>query len=161
MVKVAARTGRANFLPSLFGRDLGRFAHFQVAENVLQNHHRVIDQARERQRQTAQHHRVDRPAAGADGQKAASAESGIERKTAAVARMLPRNSRIINPVSTKSNRAFVQQILDRLLHEDGLIEHHLGDKLLGNISQIADSASLIPFTTAIVLVSPPCFRIGR
>ena len=32
---------------------------------------------------------------------AASADSGIERNTANVARMLPRNRRIISPVSTR------------------------------------------------------------
>ena len=56
---------------------------------------------------------------------AASAESGIEKNTATVARMLPRKTRIISEVRNSPMRAFVQQRLDRRLHEYRLIEHHV------------------------------------
>ena len=55
----------------------------------------------------------------------ASAESGIEKNTATVARMLPRKTRIMSEVSNRPMRAFVQQRLDRGLHEQRLIEDHL------------------------------------
>ena len=69
--------------------------------------------------------------------KAASADSGIDRKTAAVARMLPRNSRTMNPVSTRPIAPSCSRFSIATLHEHGLIEDDLGDKLLGNVDQIA------------------------
>ena len=48
---------------------------------------------------------------------AASAESGIEKNTATVARMLPRKIRIMSEVRNRPMRAFVQQRLDGGLHE--------------------------------------------
>ena len=56
--------------------------------------------------------------------------------------------------------ALVQQCLDGCLHEQRLIEHHAGDQFLGNVEQVRAAASLMPSTTAMVLVSPPCFRTG-
>ena len=54
--------------------------------------------------------------------KVASAESGMEKKTATVARMLPRKTRIITDVRNSPMRALVQQRLDRRLHELRLVE---------------------------------------
>ena len=63
VVSVAASTGKRNLLATFLCGNVWRFAHFHVAEDVLQHHHRVVDQTRERQRQPAQDHRVDRAAA--------------------------------------------------------------------------------------------------
>ena len=58
--------------------------------------------------------------------KVASAESGIEKKTATVARMLPRKTRIMSDGEEQADGAFVQQGLDGRLHEHRLVEDHLG-----------------------------------
>ena len=60
----------------------------------------------------------------------------------------------------QADRAFVQQRLDRCLDEDRLIEDDLRHELLGNIEEVRDLA-LDASTTAMVLVSPPCFSTGR
>ena len=69
--------------------------------------------------------------------KAASADSGIERNTATVARMLPRKTRIITPGQHQADGAFVDQVLDGGAHEHRLVEHHLGHQLLGHVEQLA------------------------
>ena len=56
---------------------------------------------------------------------AASAESGIEKKTATVARMLPRKIRIMMRGEEQADAAFVQQRLDGRLDENRLVEHHV------------------------------------
>ena len=63
VVSVAASTGSATSLPAFFGGHLRRLSQFQVPVDILQHHHGVVDQSRERQRQSAQHHAVDRAAA--------------------------------------------------------------------------------------------------
>ena len=49
-----------DFVGPLDGRDRRILAHFQMAVNVFNHHHGVIDQPRKRQRQTAEHHGIDR-----------------------------------------------------------------------------------------------------
>ena len=70
---------------------------------------------------------------------AASADSGIEKNTATVARMLPRKIRIIMRRQQQTDGAFVQQRLDRRLDEQRLIEHHLRHQFLGHIEQVLQS----------------------
>ena len=61
----------------------------------------------------------------------------------------------------QADAALVQQRLDRRLHEERLVEDDLGHQLPWARRAGARSASLMPSTTAMVLVSPPCFRTGR
>ena len=68
--------------------------------------------------------------------KAARAESGMERNTAAVARMLPRKTRIITPGQHQADGALVDQVFDGAAHEHRLVEHDLGDQLLGHVEQV-------------------------
>ena len=55
--------GQRHFVAALLGRDLRRLAHLQVPEDVLEHDDRVVDQAREDQREPGEDHRVDRAAA--------------------------------------------------------------------------------------------------
>ena len=54
--------------------------------------------------------------------KAASAESGMERNTAAVARMLPRKIRIISPGQHQADGAFMHQVIN------GRFDKHATDR---------------------------------
>ena len=65
-------------------------------------------------------------------------ESGMERKTAAVARMLPRNSRIITAGEEQSDAAFAQNGGNGLLHEKRLVENDVSMHLRRNITQRGD-----------------------
>ena len=67
---------------------------------------------------------------------AASAESGIEKNTATVARMLPRKIRIMMRGQEQADGAFVQQGLDGGLDENGLVEDDLRDQFFGNVEQV-------------------------
>ena len=91
---------------------------------------------------------------------AARAESGIDKNTAAVARTLPRNSRIINPVRTNP---IPPSWIKLSIAVRTKIDWSNTTRVFNcfGMSTRCISASLIPSTTAIVLVSPPCFRIGR
>ena len=60
----------------------------------------------------------------------------------------------------QADQAFVQHRLDRLLHEHRLIEQHVGLHLLRDIEQMPDHVADAVAPPAMVLVSPPCFRIG-
>ena len=60
---VAASTASSTSLPPCSDATIGRFAHLHMAEDVFQHNHGVVDQARKRQRQAAQHHGVDGVAA--------------------------------------------------------------------------------------------------
>ena len=70
--------------------------------------------------------------------KHVSADSGIDSNTANVARGLPRNNRIISPVSSKSDAAFLNQILERCFHENGLVKHHRRPQRGRNVDQMLD-----------------------
>ena len=63
VVRVAAKHWQRYFAPAFFRGHRGRLAQFQMPVNVLQYHHRVVDQPGKRQRQSAQHHAVDGAAA--------------------------------------------------------------------------------------------------
>ena len=65
-------------------------------------------------------------------------ESGIERNTAAVARMLPRNSRIITAVRNNPMPPSRKHGGNGLLHEKRLVENHVSLQLRRNIAQHGD-----------------------
>ena len=90
-----------NFVGALFGGYRGILAELDVTENVFENDHGIVDQARKRERQAAQDHAVDRRAADVkDEETRPSPRAGIERNTATVARGLPRKTKTISAVST-------------------------------------------------------------
>src|SRR5579862_4382350 len=84
---------------------------------------------------------------------AASAESGMDRKTATVARMLPRKIRIIRPVNTRPIRPSWIRLSMALRTNTDWSKTTLVTSCLGTSSKCA-TASLIPSTTAIVFASP-------
>ena len=131
VVRVEASTGKRDFLSAFFGRDARALAQFQVAIDIFQHHHGVIDQARERQRQPAQHHALMEPPPIESAMKAASAESGIEKNTATVARMLPRNTRIMTDVRKSPMAPSCSSVSMAVLTKTRLIEYHAGDQCLG------------------------------
>ena len=63
-------------------------------------------------------------------------ESGMERKTAAVARTLPRKIKIITAVRKNSDAAFAHHRRNSFLHEYGLVENNVGFELRGNIAKV-------------------------
>ena len=93
-----------------------------------------------------------------NARNAASAESGIQRKTATVA--YPAKKIKIIARSRQGRSLLREPDVDRRLDENGLIEDNLRDPIAFGTSSRCPFF-LIPSTTAIVLVSPPCFITGK
>ena len=101
MASVETKAGSRDLLRAVENRPRQRLSHRQVAVDVLDFHRRVVHQNADRQRQAAQRHHVDGLAQQLRARSATSeSTSGIEMQTISVLRQLPRNSRIISPVST-------------------------------------------------------------
>ena len=92
--------------------------------------------------------------------KVASAESGMEKKTASVARMLPRNIRIINEVRKSPMAPSCKRVSIAVFTKS---DWSNTTRLISSFGMSTRRCTpcLMPFTTAMVLVSPPCFRTGR
>ena len=152
--------GQRDFAAALFGGHFGRFAEFQMAVDVFQHDDGVIDQAREGQRQSAQHHAVDGAAAERKrdecGQRGKRNREEHRDRGAHAAEEDQDHHR----GQQQADAAFVQQRLDGGLDEHRLIEHDVGDQAASGTSTSCLSAALTPSTTAMVLVSPPCFSTG-
>ena len=68
----------------------------------------------------------------------ARAESGIDKKTAVVARKLPRNIRIIRLVRNSPIKPSCSRGSNGFFHEGRLVEDDRCHQLLGDIEQMAD-----------------------
>ena len=90
----------------------------------------------------------------------ASADSGIDRNTAAVARMLPRNTRIMTPVSTRPIRPSWIRFSMALRTNCDWSNTTEATSCFGTSSRFRTPRRM-PSTTAMVLASPPCLSTGR
>ena len=127
-----------DLVATLLRGDLGRLAHLHVAEDVLEHDHRVVDQAREHQREPGQDHRVDRAAAHVErddrrqhGQRNRQEDRHGRAKAAEEHQHHQRGQR-------EPDAALVEQRLDRALDEQRLVEHDLRRQLLRHVDQAAD-----------------------
>ena len=83
---------------------------------------RVVHQNSHRKCQAAEGHHIDRLAEHEPEQIEVRIESGIEMQTISVLRQLPRNSRIISAVRNGRDVASRSTSLNRVAHEDRLVE---------------------------------------
>ena len=92
--------------------------------------------------------------------KVASAESGMERNTASVARRLPRKTNIIIPVSTKPMApSWIRFSIADLTNTDW--SNTTCRAVVWARPRRFAMRSLMPLTTAMVLALPPCFNTGK
>ncbi len=90
----------------------------------------------------------------------ASAESGMEKNTATVERMLPRNTRIISDVRSSPSPPSCNSVSIALFtNSDWSKTTEVRSE--SGVSTSFRAFSRMPSTTAMVLESPPCLRIGR
>ena len=66
----------------------------------------------------------------------ASAEIGMDKSTAKVARMLPRKIRIMRRGEHQPDHAFMEHGIQGLFYENRLVEDDAGLQLLGKIEEI-------------------------
>ena len=92
--------------------------------------------------------------------KAPSTDSGMEKSTATVARMLPRKIRIMTAVRIRPSEPSWIRFSIAVRTKTDWSNTTLVTSCAGTSTRWA-IAPLIPFTTAIVLESPPCFSTGR
>ena len=91
---------------------------------------------------------------------AASTDSGIDRNTAIVARKLPRNTSTISAVSARPMPPSCSSVsIARFTNSDW--SNTTSRPSSFGTSTSRPIVSLMPSTTAIVFVSPPCFITGR
>ena len=111
-----------HLLAPLFRGDLRRLAELHVPENVLEHDHRVVDQAREDEGEAAEDHRVHRAAAELErnerGQhRQGDGEENGEGRAHAAEEHQDHQARQHHP-----DQALVDEVLDRGLHEHGLVK---------------------------------------
>ena len=141
VVSVAASTGKRDFAAAAFGGDFGRLAHFHVAENVFQHDDRVVDQPRKRQRQSAENHRVDRAVAERQRDKRGQRRERNRKKHRDRRPHAAEKNQNHHARQHQADRAFVEQVLDRVAHKDGLVEHNFGHQLLRHVEQVRNGLS--------------------
>ena len=124
VVNVAASTARLTSAPALFGGDFRGGTHFQVPVDVLERDDGVVYYARERQRQSAQNHRIHGAAKkverhkGRQGGKRNGQEYGHRGAQAA------QEDQDHEAGQNKPDQPFVQKRVDGLFDEGRLIEDH-------------------------------------
>ena len=91
--------------------------------------------------------------------KAARADSGIEKNTATVARMLPRNTRIMSDVRNKPIAPSCSNVAIAVFTKTDWSNTTRVTSSFGT-SNKCPIACFTPSTTAMVLVSPPCLSTG-
>ena len=91
----------------------------------------------------------------------ARAESGMERNTGERRPQAAQKNQNHHAGEHQPDQAFVHQRPNGFFHKGRLIEDHGGGQRLFGMSNRCLIMSRIPLTTSMVLVSPPCFMIGR
>ena len=86
----------------------------------------------------------------------ARADNGTDKNTASVARPLPRNNKIINPVSTKPMPASWIKFSMAVRTKIDWSKTTCVTNFFGTSSSL-EMTCLTPFTTAMVFAPPPCF----
>src|SRR5208283_5588291 len=127
-----------DFVSAAFGGDFGRFAHFQVPENIFQHDDGIVNQPRKRQRQSAENHRVD--GAVAHGQRDKRGERGKRNRKKHRERCPHTAEKNQNHQAGqhKADQTFMNQIFNGVAHEDGLVEDNFRHELPGYIKQVSD-----------------------
>src|SRR5206468_6414557 len=103
-----------------FGGRKRVLSHFHVTEDILENHHRVVDQPRERKRKPAENHGVDRTSPEVQSQKGGKTRDRYGQKNRDRCADIPKEEKDHQGRETQAYRALVDDVLDRYLHEHGL-----------------------------------------
>ena len=125
-----------DFLSAALGCNFWVLAFFEMAEDVLQHHHGVVDQSGERQRQSAQHHGVDRASTGIDREKCRQRRQRNRQQHGEGGPKAAEENQDHQRRQDQPDAAFVAQVLDRCLHEHRLVEHHARYQRLRHIEQV-------------------------
>ena len=91
------------------------------------------------QRESAQHHGVDGPAASRSAEERGERRDRNREQTEIVPRTLPRKTRIITRGQHQANAALAAARSRRRFSQRRLIEDHARDQRLGNVEQMLDA----------------------
>ncbi len=110
-----------------------------MAEDVLQDDHRVVDEAGERKRQPTQNHRVDGIVTQGETDERGQRGKRNRQEHRHRGPHAPQKDQDHRPRQQQPDRSFVNQVLDRAANERRLVEGHLGDELLRHVQQVRDA----------------------
>ena len=125
-----------HLLAALLGCGKRIFALFQMAEDVFQHDHRIIDQSREHQRQTAQSHGVDGAAESVNQQERRHAGDGNREQHGNGSPDGAEEDQDHQRGQAQTHTAFVQHVGDSGLDILGLIKDDRSDQVLRNVDQL-------------------------
>ena len=159
VVEVAASTASATSIPPFSAASLGG-APFSMNRKMFSSTTTESSIKREKARAKPPSSMVlIEPPMPLITRKQVSADRGIDSSTAKVARGLPRNSRIIRPVSASpmppSFKRFFSAVLTKMDWSNTTAVFNES-----GTSARCFMTLFTPSTIAIVLLSPPCFRMG-
>jgi hypothetical protein len=126
--------GECDFVCALHRRDLRILAELDVTVDVFNHDYRIVDQSRERQRESAEHHAVDRLVGGMQDEKRDQHRERNRKKHRCRGPHAAEEKQNHHRREKKADAAFTQHRGDRFLHEQRLIEHHVRMHLRRNIA---------------------------
>ena len=135
--RVAASTARFTSAPPCFGGDRRRRAHFQVAIDVFQRDDGVIDDARERQRQAAQDHGIDRAAQHVKDHESGQRGNRDGQQHREGGPHASQEDQDHEAGEHQTDHAFMEHGIQRFFHEHRLVEDDAGLQLAGEIEEMS------------------------
>src|SRR6516165_6549778 len=112
------------------------FAFFHVTEDVFEYNHRVVNDAREHERQAAEHHRVDGPAEGIQKKKCRQHRQRDGQQNGNRATERAEEDEHHRRSKYQSNRDLANDVPDGRLDVLRLIKDHGGNEVLRDIKQL-------------------------
>ena len=128
--------GEGHFAPAFFRGLLGRLAHLKMAEDVFKHHDRVVDQAREGQRQASQHHGVDGCAHCVQDDESRQRGEWNGQHDGNRCAHAAEEDEDHDRGEKHADSALAAQVGDGRLDEDGLVEDDRGHQRLGNVEEM-------------------------
>ena len=127
---------QVHFGSALFRRNRRRRSHFQMPVNVFERDHRVVDHAREGQRQPPQDHGVDGAAHHVENHEGRQRGNGNRQQHRAGGPHAAQEHQNHEAGQHQPDQAFMQHRVQGLLDENGLIENDVGHQLLRKVEQM-------------------------
>src|SRR6185312_15193415 len=130
--------GQSHFRTAAFRRQHRGLPKFKVAVDVFERDYRVIDHTRKGQRHAAQNHGVYGAAHRVQNYESCQRGDGNRKQNSRSSPNASQKQQNHQRGQGQANQPFMQDGLNRLLHEHRLIEKNAGRELFGNIVQSAE-----------------------
>ena len=129
------KDGQSYFLAAFLRGHLRFFAELQVAKNVLENDHRIVNQARKNQRQSCKNHRIDRTSAEVQSNNSGQRRQRNRQEHCDGRAKTSQENQDHNSGQQQPHASFVEECFDGSLDEQRLVEHQARWQLLGDVGE--------------------------